>query len=154
MVEWFDDTSSSSSDKVAQEIMDIVENKKVVAQYFSQSKLTRRVISNRSYVYRDHEAAHLRLMQDYFNDIPTYAPTFFWRHFRMHKQLFLCIVDAVQGVNATGVSADIFDKYLKIVDTTGRLCLKKFCKAVIREYGAEYLRHPTFRCTRRDMDFP
>ncbi|XP_057770793.1 uncharacterized protein LOC130990588 [Salvia miltiorrhiza] len=81
----------------------------------------------------------------------------------MHKELFLRIVDAVQGEDgyfrmshddvcrdsltplqkctvairqlATGLSADTLDEYLKVADTTGHLCLNKFCRAVIRAYG-------------------
>ncbi|XP_057792094.1 uncharacterized protein LOC131008961 [Salvia miltiorrhiza] len=145
-MEWFDDTSS---DEVAQTIIDeIQEQKQLIAQMYSQSEMER-VVHHRQYVYRDREAAHLRLMQDYFNDNPTYGPIFFRRRFRMQKKLFLCIVDVVQGedtyfqmshdAQATGVSADTFDEYLKVVDTTGHLCLKRFCKAVIRAYGVEYL---------------
>ncbi|XP_057774846.1 uncharacterized protein LOC130993827 [Salvia miltiorrhiza] len=128
------------------------------------------VIHHRQYVHRDREGAHLRLMQDYFNDNPTYRPTFFQRRFRMQKELFLHIVEAVQGEDtyfqmshdargqdsltplqkctaairqlATGVSADTFDEYLKVAETTGRLCLKKFCTVVIWAFGAHYLRRP------------
>ncbi|XP_057773325.1 uncharacterized protein LOC130992600 [Salvia miltiorrhiza] len=163
-MEWFDDTSSSSSDEVAQVIIDeIQEQKQFIAQMYSQPE-PKRVVHHRHYVYRDREAAHLCLMQDYFNDNPTYGPIFFRRRFRMQKELVLHIVDAVQdedtyfqmsydarGRNsltplqkctvairqlAFGVSADTFDEYLKIADTTGRLCLKKFCKAVIQAYAA------------------
>ncbi|XP_057803461.1 uncharacterized protein LOC131018774 [Salvia miltiorrhiza] len=136
---------------------------------FSQSE-PKRVVHHRSYVYRDREAAYLRLMQDYFNDNPTYGPTFFSRRFQMQNELFLCIVDAVQDEDsyfhmshdaggrdsltplqkckvairqlAIGVSADTFDEYLKVADTTGCLCLKRFCRAIIRAYRAEYLRCP------------
>ncbi|XP_057811491.1 uncharacterized protein LOC131025717 [Salvia miltiorrhiza] len=125
---------------------------------FSQPK-PERVIHHRSYVSRDREAAHLRLMKDYFNDNPIYGPQFLGRCFRMQKELFLRIVDVVQGEDgyfrmshhaagrdsltplhkctvairqlAIGVSADTFDEYLKVADTTGRICLKKFCKVVI-----------------------
>ncbi|XP_057793105.1 uncharacterized protein LOC131009710 [Salvia miltiorrhiza] len=166
-MEWFDDTSSSSSDEIAQAIIDeIQEQKQLIAQMYSQSE-PKRVVHHRQYVYRDHEATHLCLMQDYFNDNLTYGPTFFRRRFRMQKELFLRIVNAVQAENtyfqmshdargrasltplhkctvafrqlAIGVT---FDEYLKVADTTGRLCLKKFCMAVIRAYGAEYLRLP------------
>ncbi|XP_057803602.1 uncharacterized protein LOC131018935 [Salvia miltiorrhiza] len=171
MAEWFNDISSSSSDGITQEIMDvIVESKEAVAQFFTQLE-PERVIHNRTYVYCDHEAVHLRLMQDYFNNNPMYRPTFFQLRFRMQKELSLHIVDAVQGEDgyfrmshdaagrdsltplqkcmvaicqlAIVVSADTFDEYLKVADTTGHLCLKKFCKAVIRAYEAEYLRCPT-----------
>ncbi|XP_057775015.1 uncharacterized protein LOC130993992 [Salvia miltiorrhiza] len=133
---------------------------------YSQLELER-VVHYRSYVYRDREAAYLRLTQDFFNDNPTYGPTFFRGRFLMQKELFLRIVDAVQDEDsyfqishdargrdsltplqkctvairqlATGVSADTFNEYLKVADTMGRLCLKRFCRAVIRAYGAEYL---------------
>ncbi|XP_057811435.1 uncharacterized protein LOC131025654 [Salvia miltiorrhiza] len=137
---------------------------------YSQST-PERVVHHRQYVHCDREAAHLRLMQDYFNDNSTYGPTFFRRRFRMQKELFLRIVEAVQGEDtyfqmshdargrdsltplqkyttaicqlAIGVSADTFDEYLKVANTTGRLYLKRFCKAVIRAYSGEYLRRPT-----------
>ncbi|XP_057774939.1 uncharacterized protein LOC130993920 [Salvia miltiorrhiza] len=71
MAEWFDDTSSSLSDGVAQEIIDeINKQKQLIAQTFPQPE-PERIIHHRSYVYRDRVAAHLRLMQDYFNDNPT-----------------------------------------------------------------------------------
>ncbi|XP_057779565.1 uncharacterized protein LOC130998149 [Salvia miltiorrhiza] len=38
---------------------------------------------------------------------------------------------------ATGVSADTFDEYLKVADTIGHLCLKRFCKTVIRTYETD-----------------
>ncbi|XP_057793673.1 uncharacterized protein LOC131010251 [Salvia miltiorrhiza] len=44
---------------------------------------------------------------------------------------------------STGVSADTFNEYLKVADTTRRLCLKRFCKAVIWAYSGEYLQRPT-----------
>ncbi|XP_057811754.1 uncharacterized protein LOC131025990 [Salvia miltiorrhiza] len=100
-----------------------------------------RVIHHRQYVHRDREGAHLRLMQDYFNDNPTYRPIFFRRCFQMQKELFLRIVEAVQCEDiyfqmshdargqdsltplqkytavirqlVTGISADTFDEYLK-----------------------------------------
>ncbi|XP_057779478.1 uncharacterized protein LOC130998059 [Salvia miltiorrhiza] len=96
-MEWFDDTSSSSSDEVAQAIIDeIQEHKQLLAQMYYQLALEH-VVHHRQYVHCDREAAHLRLIQDYFNDNPTYEPTFFRRRFQMQKELFLRIVEAVQG---------------------------------------------------------
>ncbi|XP_057773379.1 uncharacterized protein LOC131021087 [Salvia miltiorrhiza] len=165
--------SSPDSDEVAEKFMELVElQKQVLQSYYPQpAPEPARAKRPRSYVHRDREEAHVRLMQDYFVDNPTYGPTFFRRRFRMQKELFLRIVDAVQGEDiyfhmttdalgrdslsplqkctsairqlATGVSADVFDEYLKVADSTGRLCLKKFCKAVIRAFGAHYLRRPT-----------
>ncbi|XP_047979015.1 uncharacterized protein LOC125220930 [Salvia hispanica] len=37
----------------------------------------------------------------------------------------------------------MFDEYLHVGDTTGRECLKKFCKLVVEAFGYTYLRRPT-----------
>ncbi|KAL1546107.1 hypothetical protein AAHA92_22755 [Salvia divinorum] len=39
--------------------------------------------------------------------------------------------------------ADMFDEYLHVAETTGRECMKYFCKGVIETFGATYLRSPT-----------
>ncbi|XP_057774843.1 uncharacterized protein LOC130993823 [Salvia miltiorrhiza] len=167
------DSSSDSSDGVAHAIMEEIKlHKHLLAQIYTQpAPEPRRVKRPRSYVYRDREDAHLHLMQDYFDDNPTYGLTLFRRRFQMQKELFLRIVEAVQGEDsyfqmtidaigqdslshlqkcmpairqlAIGVSADNIDEYLKVADSNGRVCLKKFCKAVIRAFRAHYLRRPT-----------
>ncbi|XP_047979386.1 uncharacterized protein LOC125221308 [Salvia hispanica] len=43
---------------------------------------------------------------------------------------------------AYGTTADMFDEYLHVGDTTGRECLVKFCASVIDAFGATYLRKP------------
>ncbi|XP_057793122.1 uncharacterized protein LOC131009731 [Salvia miltiorrhiza] len=148
-------SSSDSSDGVVHAIMEEIElQKQLLAHIYGQpAPDAGRVKRHRSYVHRDREEAHLRLMQDYFNDNLTYGPTFFRQRFRMQKELFLRIVEAVQGVDtffhmttdaigrdslsplqkctsairqlATGLSADTFDEYLRVADSTGRVCLKK-----------------------------
>ena len=37
----------------------------------------------------------------------------------------------------------MFGEYLHVADTTGRECLKKYCKPVIQIFGPSYLRKPT-----------
>ncbi|XP_057793298.1 uncharacterized protein LOC131009915 [Salvia miltiorrhiza] len=145
MAEPLHDSSSNSSDGVAQAIMDEIElHKQLMSHIYSQrAPESEHVKRPRSYVHRDRENVHLRLMQDYFNDNPTYGPTFFRRRFRMQKELFLRIVEAIQGVDSyfqmssdaigrdsltplqkctaairqlvTGLSADTFDEYLNFV---------------------------------------
>ncbi|XP_057793016.1 uncharacterized protein LOC131009618 [Salvia miltiorrhiza] len=117
--------------------MDEIElHKQLMSQIYSQwAREPERVRHLRSYVHRDREDIHLCLMQDYFNDNPTYGPTVFRHRFRMQKELKLfkkCT--AAIRLLATGVNADTFDEYLKVADTTRRLCLKRFCKAVIQAY--------------------
>ena len=44
---------------------------------------------------------------------------------------------------AYGISADCFDKYLKIGKSTAMKCMKNFATAIIQVFGEEYLRRPT-----------
>ncbi|KAL1567330.1 hypothetical protein AAHA92_02820 [Salvia divinorum] len=43
---------------------------------------------------------------------------------------------------AYGGTADMFDKYLHVGETTGRECLKKFCAGVVEAFSDTYLRKP------------
>ena len=47
-------------------------------------------------INRGREAGHVRLWNDYFSANPTCGEDLFRRHFRMSRDLFLCIVDAVK----------------------------------------------------------
>ncbi|XP_047961504.1 uncharacterized protein LOC125206269 [Salvia hispanica] len=44
---------------------------------------------------------------------------------------------------AYGTASDMFDEYLHVGETTGRKCLKTFCKVVVEAFGDTYLRRPT-----------
>ncbi|XP_047960040.1 uncharacterized protein LOC125205253 [Salvia hispanica] len=44
---------------------------------------------------------------------------------------------------AYGTTTDMFDEYLHVGETTGRECLKTFCKLVVEAFGDTYLRRPT-----------
>ncbi|XP_047942812.1 uncharacterized protein LOC125189593 [Salvia hispanica] len=44
---------------------------------------------------------------------------------------------------AYGTTADMFDEYLHVGETTGRECLKTFCKGIVEAFGDTYLRRPT-----------
>ncbi|XP_047949176.1 uncharacterized protein LOC125195012 [Salvia hispanica] len=44
---------------------------------------------------------------------------------------------------AYGTTADMFDEYLHVGETTGRSCLKNFGKGVVEAFGDTYLRRPT-----------
>ncbi|XP_057785635.1 uncharacterized protein LOC131003170 [Salvia miltiorrhiza] len=121
-------------------------------------------------VRRDRESEAERLHRDYFSVDPVYGPQFFRRRFRMSRELFLRIVNAlevdphfqqrpdaighlsfspIQKCTAAvrqlayGTAADCCDEYLCIGETTALECLKKFCKAVVRIFGGTYLRRPT-----------
>ena len=149
-------------------------------------------------IYRDREGGHRRMYQDYLADNPTYGPDLFHRRllffqlrlvhsiclifvrgvqllflffrFRMSKDLFLRIMNAVQvhddyfvqkrncagvlglscfqKVTAAlrmltyGVSADAIDEYIRIGESTALESLHRFVAAVVGIFEAEYLRHP------------
>ena len=44
---------------------------------------------------------------------------------------------------AYGSAADIVDEYLRLGETTTRLCLENFVEGIINLFGDEYLRRPT-----------
>ncbi|XP_047965230.1 uncharacterized protein LOC125209688 [Salvia hispanica] len=130
-----------------------------------------RPIRRRTYVPREHDVAHERLFADYFAENSRWGPNVFHRRFRMSRDLFLRIVHTLEGRDeyfqyredeigrpgltplqkctvairqlAYGTTADMFNEYLHVGDTTGRECLKKFCKLVVEAFGDTYLRRPT-----------
>jgi hypothetical protein len=131
----------------------------------------RRNSGPRRYLSRPREEANQRLMDDYFTENPLYNSKIFRRRFRMRRSLFLRIVDAlgewspffklrydatnrpglspIQKCTAairqlgTGSTADEFDEYIKIGESTAVECLKFFVKGVNEIFGDEYLRRPT-----------
>uniref|UniRef100_A0A0D3C1W7 DDE Tnp4 domain-containing protein n=1 Tax=Brassica oleracea var. oleracea TaxID=109376 RepID=A0A0D3C1W7_BRAOL len=134
----------------------------------------------RAYIERNREEGHLRLWNDYFSDTPTYPANFFRRRFRMNKPLFMHIVDqlstqvqyfrekkdglgrnslsplqkctAAIRVLAYGSAADTADEYLRLGETTTRLCVENFVEGTIYLFGEEYLRRPTPADLQRLLD--
>lgn len=134
----------------------------------------------RRYVDRPREQANQQLMDDYFSPNPIYNETHFRRRFRMRRPLFLKIVEALSGWSeyftlrpdalnrpgsspiqkctvairqlAYGGSADQHDEYLKMGESTGVECLKKFVQGVKEVYGEEYLRRPTVQDVERLLE--
>ncbi|XP_058761649.1 uncharacterized protein LOC131635064 [Vicia villosa] len=116
------------------------------------------------------EEGHNRLFNDYFSEIPVYTDVQFRRRFRMHRHVFLRIVDALGNndeyfqmrVDATGKMglsplqkctyairmlayeshADSVDEYVRIGESTSIECLQRFVQGVNVVFGAEYLRKP------------
>ena len=117
------------------------------------------------------DVAHQRLFADYFAKQPRWGPIIFHRRFRMRRKLFLSIVLTLEardeyflyredGIGrprltplqrctvvlwqlAYGTTADMFDKYLHVGETTSRDCLKNFCRGVVEAFSNTYLRKPT-----------
>ncbi|KAG8060411.1 hypothetical protein GUJ93_ZPchr0002g23558 [Zizania palustris] len=135
------------------------------------ARVSQRQYGARKSIRRDHEGAHQRLMEDYFNEEPLYPDSMFRTRFRMNKHLFLHIVNAlgqwspyftyrancagriglslVQKCTAAmrmlayGTPADALDEYLKIGKCTALEFLDKFGRGVIEVFAGEYLRRPT-----------
>jgi len=53
---------------------------------------------------------------------------------------------------AYGQSGDTYDEYLRLADSTSRLCLENFTNAIINLFGDEYLRSPTAEDLQRLLD--
>ncbi|KAL0742214.1 hypothetical protein Bca4012_083727 [Brassica carinata] len=53
---------------------------------------------------------------------------------------------------AYGQSGDTYDEYLRLGDSTSRLCLENFTNAIIQLFGDEYLRRPTAEDLQRLLD--
>ena len=110
------------------------------------------------------------LHQDYFAENATYSGQHFRRRFRMTRQLFLRIVQAVESHDqyftqkrdctgllgftaiqkcaaavrllASGTSADEMDDRYRLAESTMLETLRRFCVSVIEIYGDQYLRSP------------
>ncbi|XP_058767609.1 uncharacterized protein LOC131641324 [Vicia villosa] len=124
----------------------------------------------RSVINRNREEGHIRLVNNYFSENPVYTDAQFRRRFRMHRHLFLRIVETLGNYDeyfqmrvdaigkmglsplhkctsairmlAYGSSADIVDEYVRIGESTAIECLERFVRGVNEVFGAEYLRRP------------
>ncbi|XP_048598088.1 uncharacterized protein LOC125578969 [Brassica napus] len=169
-------SSSDEADEVFDELVDEVVDNFIDTIIDGQTNKPKR----RAYIERDRELGHIRLCNDYFSNNPTYTQDMFRRRFRMNKPLFLRIVDRLStevpyfqqrrdatGRNglsplqkctaairmlAYGQSGDTYDEYLRMADSTSRLCLAKFTDAIIQLFGDEYLRTPTAEDLQRLLD--
>ena len=169
-------SSSDEADEVFDELVDEVVDNFIDTVIDGQTNKPKR----RAYIERDRELGHIRLCNDYFSNNPTYTQDMFRRRFRMNKPLFLRIVDRLStevpyfqqrrdatGRNglsplqkctaairmlAYGQSGDTYDEYLRLGDSTARLCLANFTDAIILLFGDEYLRSPTAEDLQRLLD--
>jgi hypothetical protein len=126
---------------------------------------------SRNTICRNSLQGQENLFRDYFAASPVYPAKKFRRRFRMRRELFMYIHDAivdhepyfVQKRNAAGklghsslqkmtaalrmlaygVTADLMDEYLRIGESTAMDSFKLFVQAVNSKFSAEYLRSPT-----------
>ncbi|XP_042051673.1 uncharacterized protein LOC121796994 [Salvia splendens] len=130
-------------------------NRLIQAALQQQQPAVPRPIHHRAVIRRDHVVAYQRLWDDYFAKLPRFGDNFFRRRFRMHLDLFMRIMNALErwykyfrfrldasgrlGHSliqkcttairqlAYGGAADTFDEYLHIGETTACDCLQYFC---------------------------
>ncbi|XP_018474045.1 uncharacterized protein LOC108845314 [Raphanus sativus] len=168
--------SCSSSDEVDEYLEEKVDE---VVDNFIDSAMNVQA-KRRAYIERDRERGHNQLWNDYFRENPTYQTEMFRRRFRMNKPLFLRIVErlstdvpyfqqrrnghgryglsALQKCTAAirmlayGQSGDTYDEYLRLGESTARLCLENFTNGIIQLFGDEYLRRPTADDLERLLD--
>ncbi|XP_042415432.1 protein ALP1-like [Zingiber officinale] len=130
----------------------------------------RRDTRRRRFLQRNTKAGHERLVNDYFSINSVFHDEIFRRRFRMRRELFLRIVNALENHSAFfqqrddavrrkglsplqkctaairqlayGVPADHLDEYLRMGESTAIRCLFKFCEYVVEIFGDRYLRMP------------
>jgi hypothetical protein len=124
----------------------------------------------RRYIDRDHEGDHNRLFALYFSENPLYTDYQFRRRYRMRKNLFMHIVQALGhwspyfrlrrdafgkvGLSpimkctaalrmlAYGTPADLMDEAFGIPESTAIDCMLNFVKGIRHIFGQHYLRKP------------
>ncbi|XP_068340253.1 uncharacterized protein [Pyrus communis] len=93
-----------------------------------------RYCHGRSFVQHDREECHDQMMKDYFIEHPRHPPHDFWKWYRMRRELFESILNAVVH------HGYYFARKIDAVDNTAIVNLKCFCKAIKAIYEAIYLR--------------
>ncbi|XP_075486460.1 uncharacterized protein LOC142526074 [Primulina tabacum] len=171
-------SSSTSEDEVNVEIdeqaFDSVEEMMSLVlqqhQQLMESSQRRETRIRRRFIQRNCEAGHEKLVNDYFSTNPVCHDEIFRSRFRMRRELFLSIVNALENHSiffqqrdddvrrkrfsslqkctaairqlAYGVPADHLDEYLRMSESTVIKCLFKFCEYVVEIFGDRYLRRP------------
>ncbi|XP_071727636.1 uncharacterized protein [Rutidosis leptorrhynchoides] len=115
-------------------------------------------VNSRCYVRRDHYDAHNRLMNDYFDEGCKYTEDQFKRHFRMHRRVFLRVMNDILSYNVNPLPShfiwfhrrqDSRDEYLQMSERVGRESLLNFTMCIIDLYNSDYLREPSLHDIQR-----
>ena len=141
-----------------------------IVQELEAGEPVERVARTRRVIDRERDLAEERLFRDYFYENSTYPAYNFRRRFRMHKPLFLKIVQdmeaasdyfkkrpnargtlgfhpiqkctAVMRMLAYGTQADALDESIRMSARVARESLINFCDLAITMYGDRYMRAP------------
>lgn len=128
-------------------------------------------IPGRKSFKRDYKDGYARLRRDYLDPNPVYPAHVFRRRFRMRRHVFDRVVEACKAYDpyflkkyncadkegtepelkvtaalrmlAYGKPADSLDAELSVSGTTIQESTKKFVRAIVAQFGDEYLRSPT-----------
>ncbi|XP_062209009.1 uncharacterized protein LOC133910732 [Phragmites australis] len=131
-------------------------------------------------IHRNRLEGHNRLYNDYFADPAVYPDYIFRRTFRMKRDLYFKIVQAVEehdpwfqqrrnaavelGLSslqkviaafrmlAYDAAADSLDECLRLGESTIIESMRRFVRAIIEVFGNEYLRAPNEEDTARLLD--
>ncbi|XP_070677774.1 uncharacterized protein [Malus domestica] len=134
-------------------------------------------VTKRSFVQRDREECHDRMMKYYFIERPRFPAHDFRRRFRMRREIFESILNTVvnhdhyfaRKINVVGrqslsphqkltsafrmlaneCSANSTDEYCRLAETTAIKNLERFCGAIQATYGATYLCKPNHEDLKR-----
>jgi hypothetical protein len=129
---------------------------------------------------RERIEADNKLMRMYFNDDTCFPEKYFRRRFRMSRDLFKIIaaevakydkffvqrrnaagelghstyqkVTAALRMLAYGIPADLIDDHLAMGESTAIMCVKRFVVAIVKVFGATYLRAPNADDTARLLE--
>ncbi|XP_074579122.1 uncharacterized protein LOC141835648 [Curcuma longa] len=148
-------------------------NSQIILNYLNEENSQRMhqgSIPGHNVINRNREAADRNLFNDYFAENALYNDAMFRRRFRMGRNLFMRIYDAISNhdsyfiqkrdglgrlglsglqkvtvafrILAYGLPADATDEYIKIGESTAIESVKRFCRAVVEVFGGQYLRSP------------
>ncbi|XP_057779674.1 uncharacterized protein LOC130998259 [Salvia miltiorrhiza] len=168
---WKQYIRNSATDLIMREMVAMLDADEVTPQN------SRRRSGPRKYRDREREKGHDRLVRDYFCDEPIYDGDLFRRRFRIRRDLFVKIVDAMRnclpfftlrqdttgrnGLSPLQSAPQLFDSWhmrlpvIHLMSTCGwvRVLLwnvyMNFCKSTIVVYGDRYLRTPNTVDTER-----
>ncbi|CAG7890020.1 unnamed protein product, partial [Brassica rapa] len=100
--------------------------------------------------FRMNKTLFLRIVQSLSTELP-----YFQQRRNAHGRLGLSALQkctAAIRMLAYGQSGDMYDEYLRLGESTSRLCLDNFTNGIIQLFGAEYLRRPTPADLQRLLD--
>ncbi|XP_071715294.1 uncharacterized protein [Rutidosis leptorrhynchoides] len=120
-------STSSSNEEYLMQLFDIINSEALESENEEESSNTHR------YIDREHEAAHVRLITDYFVEVDARG--------KLSISTYLKINAALRQL-AYGDTPDLFDKYLQMSERTCHESLMNFCKCIIDLYKDEYMRAP------------